>query len=113
MVSSQKAIKGSDFISFKMSNGNSVWNFPCGFEAPRGQVIFFVQVTAALIVILTAIVNLSVPNLCTLVEERNFWKIPYFLENNPGGYSISTSLTPGVIFKGEVILFQPISGGKK
>jgi hypothetical protein len=58
-----------------MTSENSSWCFPFGFTAPRGQVIFFVQIGAALLVILTAILNLSVPGLCISPEERNFWKI--------------------------------------
>ena len=57
------------------SNHSSVWGFPCGFKAPKAQVVFFVQITAALIIIITAIINLSVPNLCTSIEDRNYWKI--------------------------------------
>ena len=57
------------------SDHNTSWRFPFGFSAPRGQVIFFVQIGAALLVIFTAIINLSVPSLCISPEERNFWKI--------------------------------------
>ena len=56
-------------------NSSTSWRFPFGFSAPRGQVIFFVQIGAALLVIFTAIINLSVPSLCISPEERNFWKI--------------------------------------
>jgi hypothetical protein len=56
------------------SEHSSVWRFPFGYKAPSRQVVFFVQVTVALIVILAAIINLTVPNL-TGEEEKNYWKI--------------------------------------
>jgi hypothetical protein len=56
------------------SEHSSVWRFPFGYKAPSRQVVFFVQVTVALIVILTAIINLTIPNF-TGEEEKNYWKI--------------------------------------
>ena len=39
------------------------------------KVLFFVQIGAALIVILAAIINLSVPSLAITAEQQNYWKI--------------------------------------
>jgi hypothetical protein len=56
-------------------DSNSYWNLPFGYQAPRGQIIFFVQVVIAFVVILAAIVNLSVPSLPPTEKEQSYWKV--------------------------------------
>ena len=41
----------------------------------RVHVVFFVQTFAALSLIAAALINLTVPGLCSNPEERNFWKV--------------------------------------
>ena len=54
---------------------NRSWCLPFGKKAPKAQVVFFVQTSAAFLLIITSIVSLLVPGLATTQEERSYWKI--------------------------------------
>lgn len=57
------------------SDSRRSWCLPFGGRVSKGQVVFCTQATAAFLVIITCIVNLTVPGLCTDSEQRNYWKI--------------------------------------
>ena len=56
------------------NSSNTPWNV-FGWKSSKSQVVFFVQCVAAFLLIITALVNLSVPNLVVGSEERNYWKL--------------------------------------
>ena len=48
---------------------------PGGVRCQKTTLVFIVQAVAALTVIITALINLSVPGLCIDLNARNFWQI--------------------------------------
>jgi len=45
------------------------------FPFKKPELLFYTQVTAALLLIITALLNLTIPGLCDNPEERGYWKI--------------------------------------